>query len=502
MKPGDVPAARLRDLNQQPVRPGGEFVLYWMIANRRTHWNYSLDRAIEWCRELGKPLVILEALRCDYPWASDRLHAFFIQGMIDNQRSLKGKPVTWYPWLEREPDAGRGLLEALASRACVVVTDDFPCTFLPRMTAAAAERVAVPVEAVDSNGIMPIRATDRVFARAVDFRRYLQRNVVEWLERRPRRDPLKNLALPTLDRLPAAIVQRWEPAALPAPDAVAERVRQFPVDHSVRPVIEIGGQRAARRRLRAFVSAERLGRYANDRNQPSSDAFSGLSAWLHFGHISAHEVFDAVTRYKPWSPERVADGGNGSRQGWWGAAPEVEAFLDELITWRELGFNRCALTDDYDRYESLPGWARETLEDHAADPREHVYTREEFDLARTHDDLWNAAQNQLVQEGRIHNYLRMLWGKKILHWSRSPEEAAAVMIELNNRYALDGRDPNSYSGVFWVLGRYDRAWGPERPVFGKVRYMSSRNTARKLRVAEYLEKYALGITGSTCRLRS
>ena len=150
----------------------------------------------------------------------------------------------------------------------------------------------------------------------------------------------------------------------------------------------------------------------------------------------------------------------------------------------------CWQQDDYDKYESLPDWARKTLADHVDDPREHTYSLEQFASAETHDELWNAAQRQLVREGVIHNYLRMLWGKKILEWTWTPHEAADVMIELNNRYALDGRDPNSYSGIYWCLGRYDRPWGPERPIFGKIRYMTSKNTARKVRVAEYLKRYS------------
>jgi deoxyribodipyrimidine photo-lyase len=163
--------------------------------------------------------------------------------------------------------------------------------------------------------------------------------------------------------------------------------------------------------------------------------------------------------------------------------------LDELITWREVGYNFAAHRTDYDQYESLPEWAQNTLREHAKDERGAVYRVEEFEAAKTHDALWNAAQRQLVREGRIHNYLRMLWGKKILEWSRTPQEAARVMIHLNNKYALDGRNPNSYSGIFWVLGRYDRPWGPEQPVFGTVRYMSSENTARKVSVKGYLRKY-------------
>jgi len=164
--------------------------------------------------------------------------------------------------------------------------------------------------------------------------------------------------------------------------------------------------------------------------------------------------------------------------------------LDELITWREIGYNMCWQRDDYDQYDSLPNWAKQTLAEHADDERPELYDLDDFERARTHDPLWNAAQIQLVREGRIHNYLRMLWGKKILEWSASPQDALAIMIELNNKYALDGRNPNSYSGIFWVLGRYDRAWGPERPIFGKIRYMSSDSTARKVRVGNYLKQYA------------
>ena len=175
--------------------------------------------------------------------------------------------------------------------------------------------------------------------------------------------------------------------------------------------------------------------------------------------------------------------------------------MDQLMTWREIGFNMCVQEANYDRYESLPAWAQKTLNDHAADTRPYVYSLEEFESARTHDTLWNAAQRQLVLEGRIHNYLRMLWGKKILHWSQTPREALDIMIQLNNKYALDGRDPNSYSGIFWVLGRYDRAWGPEREVFGKIRYMTSESTRSKFSVKGYLQRYSDGTSSSQAAIK-
>jgi deoxyribodipyrimidine photo-lyase len=176
--------------------------------------------------------------------------------------------------------------------------------------------------------------------------------------------------------------------------------------------------------------------------------------------------------------------------GWWGLSEPAEMFLDQLVTWRELGYNFCSHRVDYDRYESLPVWALTTLEKHAPDPRPHRYALPVLEAGETHDPLWNAIQRQLVRDGWFHNYLRMLWGKKILEWSTHPRDALDAMVQLMNRYSLDGRNPNSYTGYFWVLGRYDRPWGPERPIFGTVRYMSSASTARKVRVREYLRRYA------------
>ena len=190
-----------------------------------------------------------------------------------------------------------------------------------------------------------------------------------------------------------------------------------------------------------------------------------------------------------WSPDRISDRVTGSRTGWWGIDPNAESFLDELVTWRELGFHFTAKQPNYDRFESLPSFARETLDEHRGDPRPHLYGLEALENAGTHDEIWNAAQRELVHTGRMHNYLRMLWGKKVLEWSSSPEGAIEALIHLNNKYALDGRNPNSYSGIFWCLGRFDRAWGPERPIFGKVRYMSSDSTRRKLRLSGYLERF-------------
>ncbi len=165
--------------------------------------------------------------------------------------------------------------------------------------------------------------------------------------------------------------------------------------------------------------------------------------------------------------------------------------MDQVVTWREVGYNMAWQRRDHDRYDCLPAWCHATLEKHEKDKREHLYSLEEFETAQTHDELWNAAQNQLRIEGTIHNYLRMLWAKKVLEWTPNARTASEILVHLNNKYALDGRNPNSYSGIFWCFGRYDRPWAPERPIFGNIRYMSSDNTRRKVSVKDYLKRFSV-----------
>ncbi len=484
-----VPELRITAANDCSVRGDGDHVLYWMIAARRAQYNFGLDRAIEHARELGKPLIVLEALRTGYRWASDRLHAFVLTGMRDNVDAFADSPVRYYPYVEPDDGAGSGLLEELAKAACVVVTDDFPCFFLPRMVAAAAEKLSCRLEKVDSNGLLPVAAPgEKVFSRAVDLRRWLQKNLAPHLDETPKARPLARLDLPQA-HVPQPILDRWPEATKALLAGDRDELAELPIDHDIAPVAGItGGAVNGRRHMRTFLD-DHLGSYDDDRNHPDKGGGSGLSPWLHFGHVSAHELFHELTKREDWSTDDLGDQRRGGRDGFWKMSAPAEAFLDEFVTWRELGFNFCARVPDYDEYGSLPDWARKTLREHGGDPRPHVYSIGEFDNAETHDPIWNAAQRQLRREGRIHNYLRMLWGKKVLHWTETPQIAAEILIELNNRYALDGRDPNSYSGIFWVLGRFDRAWGPEREVFGKVRYMASDRTKAKIRMKEYLEEF-------------
>jgi len=483
----DTPELRLKRLNERPLRRDGEYVLYWMVATRRLSWSYALDRALEHARALARPLLILEPLDVSYRWASDRHHGAILDGMLEHARRLAGSPVGYHPYVEPRPSAGRGLLRALTERACVLVTDDSPVFFTPRLLEAAGRASACRAEAVDGCGLLPLRAADRPFSAAYHFRRFLQRELPDHLLAAPSPTPLDDPRVVPFHGLAPEIAERW-PAATLDLLADAATLGSLPIDHRVGPTGWTGGHAAAVSRLRAFVS-DGLPRYAAERNDPDADAVSRLSPWLHYGHISVHEVLDAVARSEGWSPARLSGSADGRRGGWWGMSAAAESFLDELVTWREIGYGFCAHEPAYDRYETLPGWARNTLEEHAADPREHIYSLEELAGAETDDELWNAAQRQLVREGLIHNYLRMLWGKRILEWTAHPREALDVIVELNNRYALDGRDPNSYSGISWVLGRFDRGW-PERAIFGKVRSMSSASTRRKVRLERYLELWA------------
>jgi len=483
-----IPVIRLTNANDVPIRADGDYVLYWMIANRRLSWNFALQHAIDQAKTLAKPLLIFEPLRVRYRWASDRLHRFIIEAMREHRDQLAGHRIGYYPYVEPTPGAATPLLSTLARNACVVVTDEYPCFFLPTMIDTVKDALPARLQLVDGHTIVPLRKADRTFTVAHSYRRWMQKQILDVIMDMPKPDPLKGLKIPAYSGVDKKILRRW-PAAdidqLLAPgglDSIA-------IDHDVRPSDDyIGGETPASRLLDHFVQ-QSLSVYGDDRNHPDKRATSGLSPYLHFGHISPHQILSAVFEHESWTPDK-ASAPNGKNTGFWNTSDPAEAFLDQLLTWREIGFNMSFRNpQDYDQYETLPDWAIKTLRQHAKDPRPAIYSLEQFERAQTHDEVWNAAQRQLVTTGVMHNYLRMLWGKMILYWTRTPQDALSVLIELNNKYALDGRDPNSYSGIFWTLGRYDRAWGPTRPVFGNVRYMTSDSTKKKLKLKGYLSKF-------------
>ena len=470
-----------RTATDAPVRPDGAYVLYWMIAQRRTTWNFALQYAALQARALGRPLLVFEPLRVDYPWASRRMHAFVLDGMRDNAAACAAAGISYLPYVEPHPKAAAGLLEALAQHACEVITDEQPGFFQPRMVAAVAPRLPVRLTVVDGVGLLPLRAGERAWPTAASFRRHLHRVLGPWLERFPVADPLR--LAPNLHAVvPAEITARW-----PAADLDPTTLDRLPVDQTVREAFR-GGAELAEANLMEFLE-NRLPLYGEHRSHPDRHVASGLSPWLHFGQISTHRIVAALLERESWHPGRLGPV-TGSRAGWWGLSAAVESFLDELVTWRELGQGFSHFRpDDAERYNALPEWALATLGKHATDRRPVLYTLAELEAARTHDPVWNAAQTELVRTGRMHNYLRMLWGKKVLEWSPTPPEALQILFHFNNKYAVDGRDPNSASGIMWTFGRFDRPWGPERPIFGTIRYMSSDNTVRKLEIKQYLARW-------------
>lgn len=486
-----VPECRIVAANRCGIRDEGDYVLYWMIAQRRVASNFALDYAVDVANACDLPLVIFEPLRIGYRWASDRHHAFIIGGMTDNAAACENANIRYLSYVEREAGEGKGLLKALAKRAAHVVTDEFPCFFLPKIVNAASEQLeeeGVGLSVVDSCGIMPLAASDRVFTTAYSFRRHVHKTVPEHIGDRP----CAKVAAAREVKDGASLDFDAERKKWPALGADPKEIdlADLDIDHAVTVVEnEPGGRKAGLRALKTFLD-NGYAHYADDRNHPDEPAQSNLSGYLHYGHVGAHDVFAAVEDKEGWSPEDAAEKATGKREGWWGMSAWGEAFVDEFLTWRELGYVFCKREPDYTSLKKLPNWAVETLSIHGDDPREELYSDAELDRAQTSDPVWNAAQRQLVREGRIHNYLRMLWGKNVLAWSKTPEIAKDRLIEMNNRYALDGRDPNSYSGIFWIFGRFDRAWGPEREVFGKVRYMTSDSAQKKLKMSGYLEEHA------------
>lgn len=501
---------RVRIANSRPVNPSGRYVLYWMQAYRRLHSNHALDVALKWCRELKKPLVVYEGLKRNYPWANARHHAFMLQGMRDNAAAARKLGISYWPFVENPDQPGHGLVCSLAEQACLLVTDDYPAFIVPAQNRAIGARSPVAVHLVDGNSLVPLSLLGPAASAAAHLRHRLHANFAEAWRNRAAAEP----------DFPKTVRSRIDP-----PFSVWDgslELERFGVDQAVRPVAgATGGPAAGRAVLDEFI-AKKLPNYAEARNEPddpANNAASRLSPYLRHGHIGIQQVAEAVLG-EDWTPEEIDPKAKGRREGFYTRDPNVNGFLDEAITWRDIGYHwhhwhnvergtrnaeRTNIswqtgpvpTFNFESFDFsplgkrtlevvLPEWAKATLRKHVGDARDHVYMLEEFEAAATHDELWNAAQRELVHTGRIHNYLRMLWGKKVIEWSKTPSDAYRVLEHLNNKYAIDGRDPNSYTGILWCFGLFDRPW-VERKVFGNVRYMSSASTAKKFDLSGYFQ---------------
>ena len=484
-----VPLTRvttLKDINPESISDS-KYVVYWMISFKRVGYNFALQRAVEWANQLSQPLLILEPLILDYPMSSIRFHKFTLEGMKEVDEQVSDSKAVYYPFVEQSAKESEGLLTEISKNASVVITDDYPTYFVPQMTAKASGEINTRYELVDSNGIVPIRLSEKEYVRAHDFRRYLHKNLEDFIIETPLENPLDFLNKKFDPSMIKDVQAEWIPFDFKNQN-IDDFLENLNIDKTVKISSIKGGYSNAIKQLNKFIEVGYKD-YAKYRSDPSKEASSQLSPYFHSGQISTHEVFDKISELESWSPEYINPKMVGRREGWWGSSENFESFMDELITWRELGYHTCVRRANYNQYSSLPEWAIKTLHEHSSDEREHIYSLDQLTYSQTHDEIWNAAQNQLRTQGVIQNYLRMLWGKKILEWTPNPQIALSYMITLNDRYSLDGRDPNSYSGVFWILGRYDRAWGPERNIFGKIRYMTSDSTARKFNLKPYLEKW-------------
>lgn len=478
---------RITKRNSHDPNTNGRYVVYWMQTSHRLSYNYALEYAVERANELNKPLLVYEELQCDYRWACERFHYFYLQGMHEHLQQTGDAGVTYVPFVEKEPGEGKHSLDHLLKKACLLVTDEYPVYFIRERNDHLSEQLAIPFITVDSNGLIPMKVSDKAPYNAYFFRREMQKLFTTCYTHPPLRDPLEQLEVTDRVSLDPPL-EKFRSRSVEALQDIDSFIGGLSFPNEVPRIDQKGTRSAALGKLGQFI-ANGLPDYAEQRNNPDADKASGLSPWLHFGKISTHEIVSAVLAHQPegWDPEDITYN-DGTRKGFFNGDGNITEFLDELITWRELGFHFAYHNPEYDRFESLPDWARETLDKHRNDPREWIYSLEELDKAQTHDEIWNAAQRQLRQEGIIQNYLRMLWGKKVIEWTADPETALDYLIELNNRYAIDGRDPNSYSGIFWCFGRFDRAW-QERPIFGKIRYMTSKSTRRKLSLDSYLNRF-------------
>ncbi|MGC9489953.1 MAG: deoxyribodipyrimidine photo-lyase [Thermovirgaceae bacterium] len=440
---------RLFALNREQFGEGP--VIYWMSRDQRAHDNWALIFAREMAADRGRPLGVVFCLVPEYLGAGRRQYAFMLEGLREVEGDLRDLGIPFF--LLRGAPAEEVPRFLSDHKAAALFTDFDPLRVKRRWRDEVAGKCRIPVFEVDAHNVVPCR-------KASNKKEYAAYTL---------RPKVHRLLSQFLDDFPTGLDQPfpWE-GNLPSVDW-EETFRFCGCRRSDLPEGCAPGSRGALKRLEAFLT-QGLTHFDSHRNDPMTDGQSGLSPWLHFGHLAPQRAAMAALE----------------------AAPETEgtkAFIEELVVRRELSDNFCFYEENYDSVKSFPDWAKKTLDEHRKDAREYVYSVEEFEGAGTHDALWNAAQKEMMKTGKMHGYMRMYWAKKILEWSPSPEEAMETAILLNDRYELDGRDPNGYAGVAWSIGGvHDRAW-PERPVYGKVRYMNAAGCRRKFDVDAYIGRF-------------
>lgn len=432
--------------------PEGRCVVYWMQRAQRGLDNPALNTAIEAANALDLPVAVFFGLHPRFPNSNLRHYAFLLDGIDETRRRVEQRNCAFVfrPWPEHDL-----ITFCEEVNAALVVGDENPMREPESWRRSASEKLRVPFWTVDADVIVPASSFPNEEYAAYTIRPKLHRLLPVFLH------PLSN---PEARR-------GWDEENRPASRKVdsARLLAELPIDRGASPVAVRGGTTEALRRLDDFIK-NGLANYDAGRNLPDRQGSSELSAYLHFGHIGPHTVSVAVRDSRA-------------------AQAAKDAFLEQLIVRRELAVNFVARNPDYDTLAGCHAWARKTLEEHASDPRPYLYTESQLESASTADSLWNAAQREMMLSGRMHGYLRMYWAKKILEWSESPEAAFEIAVRLNDKYELDGRDPNGYAGIAWSIGaKHDRPWAPMRPVFGSIRYMSAAGCARKFDVKSYIDR--------------
>lgn len=449
-----IQADRIQHLNQKEIREG-EYVIYWMQQSQRSRFNHALEYAVAAANNLDKPLLVVFGVMNGYPEANLRHYTFMMEGLKETQASLADRGIRMVVQ-HGNPDA---VAVEASRKASLLVCDRGYLRHQAAWRRDVARHAPCRVVQVEADAVVPV---DTASGKAEYAARTIRPKLMRLLDRCIADLPETPLRRPSLSLDTRGI----------ALDDISRALDPLPLDRAVGAVSRFyrGGTTEAERLFLDF-SESRLRHYVKNRNQPQTDDVSHMSMYLHFGQISPVYLAWKLTGADPELNEQKA------------------AYLEELIVRRELAMNFVHHNPDYDSFGCLPNWALETLRDHEKDPREHLYTRDQLENARTHDPYWNAAMLEMKHSGYMHNAMRMYWGKKILEWSETPEKAFRTALELNNRYFLDGRDPSSYAGVAWVFGLHDRPW-KERPIFGKVRIMLASGLERKCDIQSYVEKAA------------
>lgn len=439
------------------------YILYWMRTAVRAHENAALDVALVTANKLGLPVLVYHGLDERYPYASDRFHTFILEGARDVQKELDARGIFYALNVRREGHREDNALEKLAERAALVVTEEMPIDPLRGLTSRLAARIEsdTPLVTVDTACVIPMPSLRKGYDRAFAFRKgtadlLAERLTRPWDEVEPKVRFEDHPALP------------FEPVDIERA-SIPELIARCDIDHGVGPVPHTrGGSRAGYARWESFRS-NHLSRYHRRRNDPSDlEAVSRMSAYLHFGHVA---------------PTRIA------REAAMFESEGSEKYIDELIVWREMAYHYCyhSRAGEVDSMRALPGWAIASLRAHEDDARPVIYSSEVLERAVTEDTIWNLGQRSLLVHGELHNNFRMTWGKMLLNWRETPARALEMIIDLNHRFALDGRDPASYGGILWCLGQFDRPFEPAQPIFGKVRAYDTASYASRKRIDAYEE---------------